>query len=70
MVAGLLTMLIGILGAIAQSDIKRLLSFTLVSHIGYMVFGSRCPAGSACRARSTTWRTTSSCRPPCSWWSV
>ena len=37
-VAGL-TMLIGILGAIAQSDIKRMLSFTLVSHIGYMVFG-------------------------------
>ncbi|CAN3126837.1 Na+/H+ antiporter subunit D [Mycobacterium sp. smrl_JER01] len=39
LVAGLLTMLIGIFGAIAQSDIKRLLSFTLVSHIGYMVFG-------------------------------
>ena len=39
MVCGLLTMLVGILGAIAQSDIKRLLSFTLVSHIGYMVFG-------------------------------
>jgi multicomponent Na+:H+ antiporter subunit D len=38
-VAALLTMLVGILGAIAQSDIKRLLSFTLVSHIGYMVFG-------------------------------
>ncbi len=32
-------MIIGILGAIAQNDIKRLLSFTLVSHIGYMVFG-------------------------------
>lgn len=39
MVAALLTMLVGILGAIAQSDIKRILSFTLVSHIGYMVFG-------------------------------
>src|SRR6202045_879189 len=39
LVAALLTMLIGVLGAIAQSDIKRLLSFTLVSHIGYMVFG-------------------------------
>jgi multicomponent Na+:H+ antiporter subunit D len=39
MVVALLTMLVGILGAIAQSDIKRLLSFTLVSHIGYMVFG-------------------------------
>ena len=32
-------MVIGILGAVAQSDIKRILSFTLVSHIGYMLFG-------------------------------
>ncbi|OBI78880.1 Na+/H+ antiporter subunit D [Mycobacterium sp. E740] len=39
LVAALLTMLIGIFGAIAQNDIKRLLSFTLVSHIGYMAFG-------------------------------
>ncbi len=37
--AALLTMIVGILGAIAQDDIKRLLSFTLVSHIGYMLFG-------------------------------
>ncbi len=37
--AALLTMLVGILGAIAQDDIKRMLSFTLVSHIGYMLFG-------------------------------
>ncbi|SNT60346.1 multicomponent Na+:H+ antiporter subunit D [Asanoa hainanensis] len=39
LVLALLTMLVGILGAIAQSDVKRLLSFTLVSHIGYMLFG-------------------------------
>ncbi|GIJ20234.1 Na+/H+ antiporter subunit D [Micromonospora lutea] len=39
LVAAGLTMLVGILGAVAQSDIKRLLSFTLVSHIGYMIFG-------------------------------
>ena len=35
----LATMVVGILGAVAQDDIKRLLSFTLVSHIGYMVLG-------------------------------
>ncbi|WKD58678.1 Na+/H+ antiporter subunit D [Corynebacterium caspium] len=35
----LATMIVGIFGAIAQNDIKRLLSFTLVSHIGYMIFG-------------------------------
>jgi multicomponent Na+:H+ antiporter subunit D len=37
--AALATMIIGVLGAVAQSDIKRMLSFTLVSHIGFMVFG-------------------------------
>ncbi|MCA5892014.1 Na+/H+ antiporter subunit D [Isoptericola sp. NEAU-Y5] len=39
LVLALLTMIIGILGAVAQNDLKRLLSFTLVSHIGYMIFG-------------------------------
>ncbi|GAB3616318.1 Na+/H+ antiporter subunit D [Okibacterium endophyticum] len=39
MVIALLTLVIGIFGALAQADIKRLLSFTLVSHIGYMIFG-------------------------------
>ena len=34
-----LTMLVGILGAIPQDDLKRILSFTIVSHIGYMIFG-------------------------------
>jgi multicomponent Na+:H+ antiporter subunit D len=37
--AAVFTMVVGILGAVAQSDIKRILSFTLVSHIGYMLFG-------------------------------
>jgi multicomponent Na+:H+ antiporter subunit D len=39
MIAALATMVIGALGAIAQDDVKRVLSFTLVSHIGYMIFG-------------------------------
>ncbi len=33
------TMLVGVLGAIAQADIKRILSFHIVSQIGYMVMG-------------------------------
>ncbi|ACZ32185.1 NADH dehydrogenase (quinone) [Xylanimonas cellulosilytica DSM 15894] len=49
MVLALLTMLVGILGAVAQDDIKRLLSFTLVSHIGFMIFGVAL-AGSAATA--------------------
>jgi multicomponent Na+:H+ antiporter subunit D len=34
-----LTMVIGVLGAIAQDDVKRILSFHIVSQIGYMIFG-------------------------------
>lgn len=39
LIAALATMVIGILGAVAQAELKRILSFTLVSHVGYMVFG-------------------------------
>jgi len=39
MVLALATMVVGVLGAVAQADIKRMLSFTLVSHIGYMILG-------------------------------
>ncbi|SJM64845.1 Na+/H+ antiporter subunit D [Gulosibacter sp. 10] len=38
-VVSIFTMLVGILGAVAQAGIRRMLSFTLVSHIGYMIFG-------------------------------
>jgi multicomponent Na+:H+ antiporter subunit D len=37
-VAGL-TMIVGVLGAIAQNDVKRVLSFHIVSQIGYMIMG-------------------------------
>ncbi len=33
------TMLIGVLGAVAQQDMKRILSFHIVSQIGYMIMG-------------------------------
>ncbi|MGB4136342.1 MAG: Na+/H+ antiporter subunit D [Microbacterium sp.] len=39
LVVALATMVIGILGAVAQAELKRILSFTLVSHVGYMIFG-------------------------------
>jgi multicomponent Na+:H+ antiporter subunit D len=39
LILALLSQIVGILGAVAQTDLKRLLSFTLVSHIGFMVFG-------------------------------
>ncbi|HWG93369.1 MAG TPA: Na+/H+ antiporter subunit D [Mycobacteriales bacterium] len=39
LVIGALTMVVGILGAVVQDDVKRVLSFTIVSHIGYMLLG-------------------------------
>ena len=39
LVLAALTMVVGVLGAIAQDDMKRILSFHIVSQIGYMLFG-------------------------------
>ena len=39
LVLAVATMLVGALGALAQNDLNRLLSFLLVSHIGFMLFG-------------------------------
>lgn len=39
MALAVLTMVIGVLGAIAQMNVKRLLAFHIVSQIGYMLFG-------------------------------
>ncbi|WP_010532655.1 Na+/H+ antiporter subunit D [Brachybacterium squillarum] len=39
LVAAGASLLIGIFGAVAQTDLKRVLSFTLVSHMGFMLFG-------------------------------
>jgi len=39
LVVGALTMLVGVIGAISHTDMKRILSFHIISQIGYMVFG-------------------------------
>jgi len=39
MVIGAVTMLVGVIGAVSHSDMKRILSFHIISQIGYMVFG-------------------------------
>jgi multicomponent Na+:H+ antiporter subunit D len=39
LVVASITMVVGVLGAVAQTDVKRLLSFHIVSQIGYMVMG-------------------------------
>ncbi|MDW5329674.1 Na+/H+ antiporter subunit D [Plantactinospora sp. KLBMP9567] len=39
LVIAALTMLVGVLGALVQDDLNRILSFVLVSHVGFMLFG-------------------------------
>jgi multicomponent Na+:H+ antiporter subunit D len=39
LVLAVATMLVGALGGLVQNDLNRLLSFLLVSHIGFMLFG-------------------------------
>ncbi len=39
MLLGVLSMVIGVLGAVCQTELRRLLSFHIVSQIGYLVFG-------------------------------
>ncbi len=39
LVMACLTMVIGVLGAAAQSDVRKILSFHIVSQIGYMILG-------------------------------
>jgi multicomponent Na+:H+ antiporter subunit D len=39
LIVAALTMVIGVIGAIAQDDVKRILSFHIISQIGYMIMG-------------------------------
>ncbi len=66
LIIALATMIVGVLGAVAQAELKRILSFTLVSHVGYMIFGLAIATPAAIGARCTTSCTTSWCRRPCS----
>lgn len=66
LIIALATMIVGVLGAVAQAELKRILSFTLVSHVGYMIFGLAIATPPRSAPRCTTSCTTSSCRPPCS----
>lgn len=39
LVASCVTMIVGVIGAVAQPDVRRILSFHIISQIGYMVAG-------------------------------
>jgi multicomponent Na+:H+ antiporter subunit D len=39
LIIALATMIVGVLGAVALAVLKRILSFTRVSHVGYIIFG-------------------------------
>lgn len=48
--AAVLTMVVGVLGAVAQRDVKRLLSFHIVSQIGYLILGLGLSSGAGLAA--------------------
>ena len=61
LIVAALTMVTGVLGAAAQNEFRRILSFHIISQIGYMIMGLA--LGHAARrwsARSSTSSTTSS----------
>ena len=60
------TMVLGALGALAESDIRRFVSFTVVSGVGVMVGESRSARNWRSSARSSTSSIPSSSRPRCS----
>ena len=55
-----LTMLLGVLGAISQMDMKRILSYHIISQIGYMILGIGLFTPQALAGRCSTSCTTSS----------
>jgi NADH-quinone oxidoreductase subunit N len=65
--AALLSIVIGALGAIGQTNIKRLMAYSSINNVGFMLVGLACanqPGAAACSSTSpSTWR----CRWPVSW---
>ena len=53
------TMLFGVLGALCQWEIRRILSWHIISQVGYMVMGDRA-RGSRRRVAQRPWRPRSS----------
>jgi hypothetical protein len=66
LVLAVLTMVVGILGALVQDDLKRLLSSRSSATIGYMLFGLGLASTAGSPAPCSTPSTTSSCRRRCS----
>jgi multicomponent Na+:H+ antiporter subunit D len=70
-IAGL-TMVSGVLGAVAQNEFRRVLSFHIISQIGYMIMGLGLFTPLAWQDRCSISPITSSSRPTCSssagWW--
>ncbi len=50
----LITIVVGNVGAIGQSSLKRMLAYSSIAQAGYMLAGVVVSTGSACRRRSST----------------
>ena len=62
------TMIIGVLGAIAQVDMKRILSFHIISQIGYMIMGVALGGAAAIAATIFYMLHHIPVKTRCSWW--
>jgi NADH-quinone oxidoreductase subunit N len=53
-----LSMFLGAIAAIGQTDIKRLMAYSSIAHMGYALMGLAAARPSACRRCWSTWRST------------
>jgi len=58
---GLASVLYGALVALAQTDLKRLVAYTSVNHMGYVVIGVAAAAASGISRARESWRSTGRC---------
>ena len=62
----LIAIIYGAIVALVQPDLKKLVAYSSVSHMGFVTLGIFVFTSRACRARSSRWSTTASSPAPCS----
>jgi len=57
------TMILCAIGALGQTDMRRILSYQVIAQVGYMATGLLLGRSRASQERCSTWSTRSSCKP-------
>ena len=55
MLAAVVSIVYGACLALVQTDIKKIIAYSSISHLGYVMLGWRASTCSASRARSSRW---------------